>query len=512
MKRDFSESTKEQMVNLITNTDSLYSEDINSVDLFAPVDSYDDDFILYRNEIYDEVQTANNYATTNYTDNLVGRLNQLVDEAKEIDYQHYTKVEEATANTVLGYIDDLNILADALSVKSLGKNKTDILEKLKYGNYSTIFDYKDRFNASVDTKLCDRLYNDIVTPQGINHGILREIMQGDFLTDTELQVVFSVINDEFLVVQKDDEGIIDDFDIRSDDFEKFLQYCYIATPYNDDGADLVNYKLSGAYNDLVYYYNMYSCYITQTNNPKMVEEKYKDRVNMNGILYGINQYYNNIVLNSLCLDDSSKWVNNPLKISIDFCKAETYDFISVSYNSGNAKIEIYEYNNLNQTLAESDEKKAKEKIKDPEQVYVDTKWMEYMNYFKSYVAEYIPSERIAMFTDLLEIDKAATAAYNAQVEKNEQAQATVEKERYKKFVADASGIDQPAYGTVIQYSEKYTVLNQTVDIVELNKDLSIYNATVEEDEQITVEDVLSTLYEPSEEKIRNLNGYMKYTK
>ena len=123
---------------------------------------------------------------------------------------------------------------------------------------------------------------------------------------------------------------------------------FIATPYNDDGADLVNYKLSGAYNDLVYYYNMYSCYITQTNTPGGVKSYYVDKVNMNSILYSIYRYCDNIVLNSICLDDTSAWVDNPLKISVDFCETEEkyFEYISVRCNAKEKDIKIYEYNNF----------------------------------------------------------------------------------------------------------------------------------------------------------------------
>lgn len=249
MIREFSDFIRNQIIEMINDREGLYSSDISSVDLFAAKNTTEEDYIAYCAEIVDGIAQATTGVSNSNSEaeNLLYIINEVVDDAQTMDENYKKYVEDAVSYTADGYIEDLKLFVEAISLDGLGDSQTEIINNLETNGFSGVFGSPDEFSSDLYEDLNQRLYEDLVINGEVNYGYLKDIMNDDSLTDREKAVLIALVN----TVYVDENGQID-----YEELEKFLECCYV--PAGKGGEALMNdYALTGAYYDFASIYNLY---------------------------------------------------------------------------------------------------------------------------------------------------------------------------------------------------------------------------------------------------------------
>lgn len=494
MKIDFSDSTKQQILNIIADTEGLYCADVGAVDLFVCKETDSADYEVCQNEIENYVCSANSGVidTNSSLNDLVQVMDDIYYTAQQLDEEYKLIVEENVGNTAQPYMDDLEILVNAIEIT--GESAVDFREL-------PIFNNPALFEEDLNCKLEERMYNDLVLENGeIDYEYLREIMQDDSLTDRELVVLTNLVNNEF---------VNDDGTINCEAMEKFLECSYRGDVYlsTEKDCEMINYSLTGAYKEFADFYNNYTFIVTQDNSIGTIanSDEYKAIMAINGIFQSTKSNYDNMEYDMYLMDDEiNDWVSSKVDFTLSENSIDDYDgylLLEVN-NDGRENSIIMNYDNVSEAITDCETVLLQMGKTDPNQVYVDT--------INSGVADMISSELdgavtgtipgndwINLALDIHNLDEQAQEAYNNQVAENEHIDLQVDQNKYEEFMDNASGIDSPAFGTVICYGDQITITNQTIDEDKLRQSLMLYNEN-SGNAPIEVDDITNAIYYPTE--------------
>lgn len=148
MKIDFSNTTKQAILNMLQDREDLYYSDISPVDLVNCKNAYDSDFVIYSTDINEGINGTNTMLSScnDNSDKLVEETETVFSTAQQFDADYVQKIETDTETTTRDYFNDLQKLVDAVAVKSLGNTREEILYNLARYSGTNIFESSDSFS------------------------------------------------------------------------------------------------------------------------------------------------------------------------------------------------------------------------------------------------------------------------------------------------------------------------------------------------------------------------------
>ncbi len=300
--------------------------------------------------------------------------------------------------------------------------------------------------------------------------------------------------------------------------------CYTSEVVQD-GCCLEDAKFTatGAYNVFAEYYNIYVNLMVRAEGDlfhpdgDITTEQYMGMTSMNGIILGVNHYYNTVYGDVYVFDEeTSGW--DPNTIDLEITNPEGANYYEISCNGHEMEdICVFDYDSITESSNDSETENAFDDYNNPTEVYINSINSNIADYCYAQVEgaitgdflQHIPgSGLIETGMEIISWDSEAQQAYAEQQSINEGIIETEQLNNYENLCANISGFDTSGYGTYIGYGDQGMITNQTAYCPDLEASIAFYNQ--QEGEDLTVDEVLDAYYNFSEEKWENVQGYVNY--
>lgn len=471
MKRDFSNSTRQTIINVIDKRPSFYTGDISSESLFACYEASGEDY----SQFYDEVEECIKWAEIDH-DTMISQMDKLIEEvdavfnaAQEKDVEYSSIVEGNITLTTDNLISDLKTLVDALDVNAGSDVSVDNLESLEAGEMGSVFGNPHEFETSlsdVDNPLYDKFYAQLINAYGQYdyEAITNFVTENqDEMSLWELQVFATILNSYVDPVT----GLID-----GEGVEQFLEAMYYSNGYDED-SEQYEYNLSEEYAQIFLYYNSYVQDELQLHNGQTTSTgvPYCQGISdLNAILNGVYQFNQTIYTNAYELDDKTSLWNidneglaypNELNIEIneqviDADEGITALEISAAHQDGDP-VTVYNFGPLGKQMLQAIIEEKEDQIVSPNDAYahaVSSGWGSYIHSLVTGpITEHLP-DSVQNAVEIAGIYTGAEDACQQQAQENAQIESEIDWIECAQDMYDAN-----ANGNVIVCGSESTITN-----------------------------------------------------
>lgn len=168
MKRDFSNTTRTALLNILNDRETLFDNDVNINTLFETQDASSADFEVFFDEIETCINASNNIFINEdrKVDELIAEINTVFDSAQSLDVESVSVIDETASTVSSNYLNDLRTMVDAISVAGMGQTPEEILASLDASTDANVFGPPHRFRgslSSVDDEMFEQAYNELVS-------------------------------------------------------------------------------------------------------------------------------------------------------------------------------------------------------------------------------------------------------------------------------------------------------------------------------------------------------------
>lgn len=151
MKRDFSNSTRQALIDFLSNRENLYNDDVSEENLMDCQDADNMDYDMFAEEIEAYIKSANDgliFADLQLL-GLIGKINYVFYTAQQLDIEYAQKVELDATTTLEVFLTGLQSMVDAISLEKLGNTEAEILCSIGKHPTSGIFGDSDYCSSTL---------------------------------------------------------------------------------------------------------------------------------------------------------------------------------------------------------------------------------------------------------------------------------------------------------------------------------------------------------------------------
>lgn len=494
MKRDFSNSTREQIIEIIDNNRAyFYSGDITGETLFSCQEASGEDYSQFYDEIEECVQGANTayLVTDGKIDNLIEEINTVFDAAQEKDGEYADIVEANITHTTENYISDLKTLAAALDVSGANNVSVDNLEGLEAGDMGSIFGDSTEFEdllKDIDNPLYEEFLAQFIDENGkYNYEAISNYFaeNEDDLSLWELQAFESILLS--YVVINPETGKLDEKALE--ELEKFLEACYYNIPdAYEDGIkdDYYVYLLHDEYAQIFAYYDahvdaMLDAYPGALNEDSENWNIYSALADMDALLEGVYLHGQEVQISSFKEDEvNGGYLDEqvPNVFNINITSDDSWMYI-VYQDAETEQINVSHFGPLDDSINASEYYNNEQALVDPNDAYINSLQEGFGDYIFSHLTgplEDLIPEPVQEALDVVEIFTDAEEAREEQEETNQELHEAMNLNAHLLLIGDASGENIACNGNLISCGGETSLTNHQFDEGALEDLVDDYNS------------------------------------
>lgn len=532
MKRDFSNSTRQILMNLLDSGD-LFTGDIDYNSMFGCSEEASSALESYITELDSCIDSANGdlLVAANKSESLKAIINAVFDSAQQLDAESATKVETDATVAMENYLSDLQTLVNAISVGGLGDSREEILCNLGKYDSDGVFGDPSEFSASLSevNDPSKEVYDQLILPNGdVDFEAVEELLHDESLEPWELKALAAMV---------DEKLINPDGSLNEELFEKFLACGYEPTRPGVGGEYALHdtYYLTDGYHEFAAYYNQHTNYYLQSYEGNLkdaeydIKQVYQGHAVANAIIYGVDTYYDELYLPEAGWDGS-----DPVFMDLNFNITESDDgWLSISvdnaiegYDTPLSPLEISGFGDVDDILAEDERHDLQSYYVDPNMTYEEALANGYYDMFAGNLMDGatglfddVPgvsqvNEALGFIMDVNEIEENAAEAKEEQEEKNEQYQQQIDASTYESILNNANSDQSSCWGVVVSQGDSYTIVDQHYSSEGMQQNLNEYNAYAQEHgyQQLTEADFHNAVYNPGGTDLSMFDDYLQWAK